>query len=383
MNIDKKTLRLYAVTDRTWLDGRTLYDDVEKALKGGVTLLQLREKNMSTDDFINSAKEIKSLCEKYNIPLIINDNVDVAKAVNADGVHIGQNDMPAHEARKILGKNKIIGVTAKTVEQAQKAEKDGADYLGSGAIFGTTTKGDAKKMDMQTLKSITSSVNIPVVAIGGIDGDNVLQLKGTGIVGAAVVSGIFAQDDIEIITKNYMERMLTLCGKENTGAVGAKLYYPDDTIQHAGIVIGIGGHARGIAANMCVGQVRSDSGYMYRASLRQNLSAATAAFLMVPAKVFREVDGFCEALSVAFNDVDLCLKIRKKGYLIIYEPSVEAYHYESKSRGQEDTEEKVRRFQEEIEYMRTRWIDILKQGDPYYHPGLTRYRTDYSLGQKH
>ena len=211
MNIDKKALRLYAVTDRTWLDGRTLYDDVEKALKGGVTLLQLREKNMSTDNFINSAKEIKSLCEKYNVPLIINDNVDVAKAVNADGVHIGQNDMPAHEARKILGKNKIIGVTAKTVEQAQKAEKDGADYLGSGAIFGTTTKGDVKKMDMQTLKSITSSVNIPVVAIGGIDGDNVLQLKGTGIVGAAVVSGIFAQDDIETATKdlyNKIEEMI-------------------------------------------------------------------------------------------------------------------------------------------------------------------------------
>ena len=200
MNIDKKTLRLYAVTDRTWLDGRTLYDDVEKALKGGVTLLQLREKNMSTDDFINSAKEIKSLCEKYNVPLIINDNVDVAKAVNADGVHIGQNDMPAHEARKILGKNKIIGVTAKTVEQAQKAEKDGADYLGSGAIFGTTTKGDAKKMD-------TSSVNIPVVAIGGIDGVNVLQLKGTGIVGAAVVSGIFAQDDIETATKDLYNKI--------------------------------------------------------------------------------------------------------------------------------------------------------------------------------
>ena len=196
MNIDKKTLRLYAVTDRTWLDGRTLYDDVEKALKGGVTLLQLREKNMSTDDFINSAKEIKSLCEKYNVPLIINDNVDVAKAVNADGVHIGQNDMPAHEARKILGKNKIIGVTAKTVEQAQKAEKDGADYLGSGAIFGTTTKGDAKKMD-----------NIPVVAIGGIDGVNVLQLKGTGIVGAAVVSGIFAQDDIETATKDLYNKI--------------------------------------------------------------------------------------------------------------------------------------------------------------------------------
>ena len=203
--------------------------------------------------------------------------------------------------------------------------------------------------------------------------------------GASFAEGeylLFLNNDIEIITKDYMERMLALCEKENIGAVGAKLYYPDDTIQHAGIVIGIGGHARGIAANMCVGQARSDSGYMHRASLRQNLSAATAAFLMVPAKVFREVAGFCEDLSVAFNDVDLCLKIRKKGYLIIYEPSVEAYHYESKSRGQEDTEEKVRRFQEEIEYMRTHWNDILRQGDPYYHPGLTRYRTDYSLGNQ-
>lgn len=123
MNIDKKALRLYAVTDRTWLDGRTLYDDVEKALKGGVTLLQLREKNMSTDNFINSAKEIKSLCEKYNVPLIINDNVDVAKAVNADGVHIGQNDMPAHEARKILGKNKIIGVTRQKLSSKHKKPK--------------------------------------------------------------------------------------------------------------------------------------------------------------------------------------------------------------------------------------------------------------------
>ncbi len=203
--------------------------------------------------------------------------------------------------------------------------------------------------------------------------------------GASFAKGeylLLLNNDIEIITKDYMERLLALCEKENIGAVGAKLYYPDDTIQHAGIVIGIGGHARGIAANMCVGQARSDSGYMHRASLRQNLSAATAAFLMVPAKVFREVDGFCEDLSVAFNDVDLCLKIRKKGYLIIYEPSVEAYHYESKSRGQEDTEEKVRRFQEEIEYMRTHWNDILRQGDPYYHPGLTRYRTDYSMGNQ-
>ena len=207
MKVTKADLRLYAITDRQWLGGKDFYMVVEQVLKNGATFLQLREKNMSTGDFINSAKEIKSLCEKYNVPLIINDNVDVAKAVNADGVHIGQNDMPAHKARKILGKNKIIGVTAKTVEQAQKAEKDGADYLGSGAIFGTTTKGDAKKMDMQTLKSITSSVNIPVVAIGGIDGDNVLQLKGTGIVGAAVVSGIFAQDDIETATKDLYNKI--------------------------------------------------------------------------------------------------------------------------------------------------------------------------------
>lgn len=207
MSIDKKTLKLYAITDRTWLDNRTLYEDVEKALKGGVTLLQLREKNMSTDDFINSAKEIKSLCEMYNIPLIINDNVEVAKAINADGVHIGQDDTTVYEARKILGTNKIIGVTAKTVEQAQKAEKDGADYLGSGAIFGTTTKNDAKKMDINTLKNITNSVNIPVVAIGGIDSNNILKLKNTGIVGTAIVSGIFAQDDIEKATKDLYEKI--------------------------------------------------------------------------------------------------------------------------------------------------------------------------------
>ena len=208
MKISSKALRLYAVTDRSWLkENQTLTDSVEKAILGGVTIVQLREKNTDFEEQLSLAQELKTVCKKYNVPLIINDNVDVAKAVNADGVHIGQNDMPAHEARKILGKNKIIGVTAKTVEQAQKAEKDGADYLGSGAIFGTTTKGDAKKMDMQTLKSITSSVNIPVVAIGGIDGDNVLQLKGTGIVGAAVVSGIFAQDDIETATKDLYNKI--------------------------------------------------------------------------------------------------------------------------------------------------------------------------------
>ena len=198
MNIDKKTLRLYAVTDRTWLDGRTLYDDVENALKGGVTLLQLREKNMSTDDFINSAKEIKSLCEKYNVPLIINDNVQFAIEIDADGVHLGQDDMDPETARKLLGPDKIIGVTAKTVEQAKTAERKGADYLGSGAVFGSTTKLDAKPMSKELLKEITSSVDIPVVAIGGINAENAKTLKGTGIAGIAVVGGIFANDDIKL-----------------------------------------------------------------------------------------------------------------------------------------------------------------------------------------
>lgn len=195
--MDKKILRLYAVTDRSWLNGRALEDDIEKAIKGGVTLVQLREKNIATDDIIKSAIRIKSVCKKHGIPLIINDNVDAVIGSDTDGVHLGQSDMSISEARKILGKNKIIGATAKTVEQAQKAELEGADYLGSGAIFGTTTKDDAKKMDIETLKSITQSVKIPVVAIGGITGENILELRSTGISGAAVVSGIFAQNDIE------------------------------------------------------------------------------------------------------------------------------------------------------------------------------------------
>ena len=172
--MDKKILRLYAVTDRSWLNGRALEDDIEKAIKGGVTLVQLREKNIATDDIIKSAIRTKSVCKKHGIPLIINDNVDAVIGSNADGVHLGQSDMSISEARKILGKNKIIGATAKTVEQAQKAELEGADYLGSGAIFGTATKDDAKKMDIETLKSITQSVKIPVVAIGGITGENIL-----------------------------------------------------------------------------------------------------------------------------------------------------------------------------------------------------------------
>lgn len=207
MNIDKKTLRLYAITDRTWLNGRELNDDVEKAIKGGATIIQLREKNINYDELVKSAIKIKEVCRKYNVPFIINDNVEAAKAVDADGVHLGQGDMNAAKARKILGNAKIIGVTAKTIEQAKKAEADGADYLGSGAVFGSSTKSNAIKMEIPTLKSITEAVNIPVVAIGGICIENISKLKGSGIAGAAVVSGIFAEEDIQKAANDLYKRI--------------------------------------------------------------------------------------------------------------------------------------------------------------------------------
>lgn len=196
MKNDRSKYLLYAVTDRHWLNGRTLEEDVELALKGGVTLVQLREKDLNFEEFCKEAEKIHLLCQKYNVPLIINDNVKVAKAVNAEGVHLGQSDMSIAKAREILGNDKIIGATARTKEQAVKAEKEGADYVGSGAVFGTSTKSDAVKMSFETLKQICESVKIPVTAIGGITKENVLQLKGTGISGAAVVSGVFAEKDI-------------------------------------------------------------------------------------------------------------------------------------------------------------------------------------------
>lgn len=204
--MDGKLLRLYAVTDRSWLDGRELCEDLEKALRGGVTMVQLREKNMDFDELVKEARKVKRLCDKYNVPLIINDSAYAAYEAGADGVHIGQDDMSVAEARKILGDDKIIGVTARTVEEAKKAEREGADYLGSGAIFGTTTKGNAKKMDFETLRSITASVSIPVVAIGGITGENILKLRGCGAAGAAVVSGIFAQADTEAAARDLYKK---------------------------------------------------------------------------------------------------------------------------------------------------------------------------------
>ena len=197
MEFERRSLRLYAVTDRSWLRGSTLYEQVEKALRGGATFIQLREKSLDTESFIEEAVQIKILCEKYHVPFVINDNVEVALAVGADGVHVGQGDMAASDARKKLGAGKIIGVTARTVEQAAEAERQGADYLGTGAVFATSTKGDAKEISHGTLKEICRSVSIPVVAIGGITAGNVMELKGTGIEGVAVVSAVFASEDIE------------------------------------------------------------------------------------------------------------------------------------------------------------------------------------------
>ena len=186
---------------------------------------------------------------------------------------------------------------------------------------------------------------------------------------------LFLNNDIEVINSDWLGEMLSNCQREEVGAVGAKLYYPDNTVQHAGVIVGIGG----VAGSVFVGLKRGYTGYMHRASIQQNLSAVTAACMMVKKSVFEEVGGFEEELKVAFNDIDFCLKIREKGHLIVYDPYVELYHYESKTRGAEDTTEKIRRFQSEIEYMRSHWSSILKNGDPAYNPNLSLKKWDYSL----
>ena len=186
---------------------------------------------------------------------------------------------------------------------------------------------------------------------------------------------LFLNNDIEVINSDWLGEMLSNCQREEVGAVGAKLYYPDNTVQHAGVIVGIGG----VAGSVFVGLKRGYTGYMHRASVQQNLSAVTAACMMVKKSVFEEVGGFEEELKVAFNDIDFCLKIREKGHLIVYDPYVELYHYESKTRGAEDTTEKIRRFQSEIEYMRSHWSSILKNGDPAYNPNLSLKKWDYSL----
>lgn len=197
MKCDKKDLLLYAVTDRSWLGEESLYSQVEKALKGGATFVQLREKELDEKHFIEEAKEIKELCKKYRVPFVINDNVEIALAVDVDGVHVGQSDMEAGDVRAKLGADKIIGVSAQTVEQALLAQEHGADYLGVGAVFPTGSKADAQEVSYETLQAICEAVDIPVIAIGGIGTGNIDELSGSGICGIAVISAIFAQKDIE------------------------------------------------------------------------------------------------------------------------------------------------------------------------------------------
>ena len=212
MKCDKKDLLLYAVTDRHWLNGRQLYSQVEEALKGGATFIQLREKELDEEHFLEEAKEIKELCRRYQVPFVINDNVEIALAVDADGVHVGQSDMEAGDVRAKLGPDKIIGVSAQTVEQAVMAEQNGADYLGVGAVFPTGSKADALEVSHDTLKAICKAVKIPVIAIGGISKENILELSGSGICGIAVISAIFAKDDIEEAARELRgltEKMVT------------------------------------------------------------------------------------------------------------------------------------------------------------------------------
>ena len=197
MKCDKHTMLLYAVTDRAWVGEQTLYQQVESALKGGATCVQLREKQLGDADFLQEAIQIHALCQQYGVPLFINDNVEVALQCHAEGIHVGQDDMAAAQVRQRVGDGVMIGVSAHTVQEALDAVAHGADYLGVGAVFATHTKTDVSEMPRQTLLDICNAVDVPVVAIGGIHKENILQLKGTGVDGVALVSAIFAAKDIE------------------------------------------------------------------------------------------------------------------------------------------------------------------------------------------
>lgn len=202
----QKDLTLYAITDRHWLNGETLKSQVEKALKGGATMIQIREKDLDEKEFLLEAEELLALCRSYNVPFIVNDNVELAVKIGADGVHVGQSDMNARDVRALIGNDKILGVSTQTVEQALFAQECGADYLGVGAVFPTGSKDDAEVLDRKTLMDICKSVSIPVVAIGGITKDNVRELKGTGIAGISVISAVFAQKDIQNATAELLKR---------------------------------------------------------------------------------------------------------------------------------------------------------------------------------
>ena len=197
MKFDKKALLLYAVTDRSWLGDRSLTQQVEQSLRGGATMVQLREKRLDRTAFLSEALELKALCRRYLVPFLVNDDVELALEAGADGVHVGQEDLEAGRARARLGPDKLLGVSVHTAEQALLAQQAGADYLGVGAVFPTQTKGDAGLLTLDTLKDICACVDIPVVAIGGIGTHNIHRLAGCGICGVAVVSALYAQPDVE------------------------------------------------------------------------------------------------------------------------------------------------------------------------------------------
>lgn len=217
MKFDKKSLLLYAVTDRHWLQGRTLYEAVEQALKGGVSFLQVREKDdmrLSHDEYLKEALQLRDLCRRYQVPFVIDDDVNLALETDADGVHVGQNDMEAGNVREKLGPDKILGVSAHTVKEALLAQERGADYLGVGAVFPTGSKDDAEQVDRAVLSEICRAVDIPVIAIGGITRDNVLSLSGTGIAGIAVISAIFAKNDIQAAARDLRSQTLQAVNRE-------------------------------------------------------------------------------------------------------------------------------------------------------------------------
>ena len=197
MKCDKKNMLLYAVTDRAWVGKQSLCEQVEAALRGGVTCVQLREKELDEESFLAEAKEISALCRRYGVPFFVNDNVDIAIACGADGVHVGQEDMAAAQVRRRVGDSMMIGVSVHSVEEAVEAVKNGADCLGVGAMFSTSTKADASVLPREVLRDICNAVDVPVVAIGGIGKGNLMQLAGTGVDGVALVSAIFGAADIE------------------------------------------------------------------------------------------------------------------------------------------------------------------------------------------
>lgn len=215
MKVDKQSMLLYAVTDRAWLREQSLAEQVEQTIQGGATFIQLREKNLPYEDFLKEAQQIKRITDAYNVPFVINDNVEVAIACAADGIHIGQDDMDLSTARNMIGDDKILGVSVQTVEQARLAEKGGADYVGVGAVFTTSTKLDATALPLRTLEAICKSISIPVVAIGGINEKNILQLSGSGIDGVAVVSAIFAKQDIKKASQELLALSKQIVNREN------------------------------------------------------------------------------------------------------------------------------------------------------------------------